>query len=50
MYFSGFIIKKVAHEPDNQKFRDSDKLFEGEAPLILESKPGVYIYLTFLLC
>ncbi len=38
MYFNGFIIKKAAHEPDNQKFRDSDELFESVAPLILETK------------
>ncbi len=43
MYFSEFIIKKVAHEPDNQKFRDLDELFESVAPLILESKPEMCI-------
>ncbi len=43
MYFSGFIIKKVGHEPDNQKFRDLHELFEIVAPLIRESKPEVCI-------
>jgi len=46
--FQWIYIKKVADEPDNQKFRDSDELFESLAPLILESKPEVCINLLLL--